>query len=137
MSYILIVEDDESTAELIKFTLESKKFTVELAENGAIALKKVRTRAPDLIILDIMLPGMDGFQICEMIKHNILYQNLPVIILSAKIRREDIDKGMEKGADEYITKPFEPARLIERINFHISNKAKKGAQYERAVQKDQ
>jgi DNA-binding response OmpR family regulator len=122
MSKVLVVEDDLSTAELIKFTLESKGLKVDLAGDGSEAVKKVRINTPDLIILDIMLPTMDGYQVCEIIKHNVLYQSLPIIMLSAKIRREDISKGLEKGADEYITKPFEPDHLIERVTFFLSKK---------------
>lgn len=122
MSKVLVVEDDASTAELLKYTLETKGLTVDLAGDGGEAVKKVRVNTPDLIILDIMLPTMDGFQVCEIIKHNILYENLPIIMLSAKVRREDISKGLEKGADEYITKPFEPDRLMERVMYYLKKK---------------
>jgi len=125
MNKILVVEDDTSTAELIKFTLETKGLKVDLAGDGGEAVKKVRINTPDLIILDIMLPTMDGFQVCEIIKHNVLYQNLPIIMLSAKVRREDISMGLEKGADEYITKPFDPNQLVERISFYLSKKQEK------------
>lgn len=122
MNKVLVVEDDTSTAELIKFTLETKSLTVDLAGDGGEAIKKVRINTPDLIVLDIMLPTMDGFQVCEIIKHNVMYQSIPIIMLSAKVRREDVSKGLEIGADEYITKPFDPAKLVERIMFFISRK---------------
>ncbi|MFH1710360.1 MAG: response regulator [bacterium] len=122
MSKVLVVEDDTSTAELIKFTLEAKGLNVDTAGDGGEAVKKVRTNTPDLIVLDIMLPTMDGYQVCEIIKHNIMWQNLPIIMLSAKIRREDISKGIEKGADEYMTKPFDPNKLMERVIFFLSKK---------------
>jgi len=120
MSKVLIVEDDASTAELIKFTLEGKGYDILLAGDGGEAVKKVRTDMPDLIILDIMLPTMDGFQVCQILKHNQAYQKIPIIILSAKIKKEDVDKGFETGADDYITKPFDPKHLMERIQLFIS-----------------
>ena len=122
MNKILVVEDDFATAELIKFTLQTKGLTVDIAGDGGEAVKKVRTNTPDLIILDIMLPTMDGFQVCEIIKHNIIYERIPIIMLSAKIRREDINTGLEKGAEEYLTKPFDPNRLLERVMFYLSKK---------------
>jgi len=125
MSKVLVVEDDFSTAELIKFTLGTKDISVDIAGDGGEAIKKVRTNTPDLIVLDIMLPTMDGYQVCELIKHNVLWQGIPIIMLSAKVQREDISKGLEKGADEYMTKPFEPNKLMERILFFLSIKIKK------------
>ena len=118
-SRILIVEDDEATVELIKFTLASKGFEAIVASDGAEAMRAVRKEKPDLIVLDIMLPTMDGFQVCMLLKHNVEYRDIPIIILSAKVRKEDISEGYEKGADEYITKPFEPSHLIERIKFFL------------------
>ena len=125
MSKVLVVEDDFSTAELIKFTLGTKDISVDIAGDGGEAIKKVRTNTPDVIVLDIMLPTMDGYQVCELIKHNVLWQSIPIIMLSAKVQREDISKGLEKGADEYMTKPFEPNKLMERILFFLSKKIKK------------
>jgi len=128
MNKVLVVEDDFSTAELIKFTLGTKDISVDIAGDGGEAIKKVRTNTPDLIVLDIMLPTMDGYQVCELIKHNVLWQCIPIIMLSAKVQREDISKGLEKGADEYMTKPFEPDKLTERILFFLSKKTKKEGQ---------
>jgi len=125
MSKVLVVEDDFSTAELIKFTLGTKDISVDVAGDGGEAIKKVRTNTPDVIVLDIMLPTMDGYQVCELIKHNVLWQSIPIIMLSAKVQREDVSKGLEKGADEYMTKPFEPNKLMERVLFFLSKKTKK------------
>jgi len=128
MSKVLVVEDDFSTAELIKFTLGTKDISVDIAGDGGEAIKKVRTNTPDVIVLDVMLPTMDGYQVCELIKHNVLWQSIPIIMLSAKVQREDISKGLEKGADEYMTKPFEPNKLMERVLFFLSKKTKKESQ---------
>jgi two-component system alkaline phosphatase synthesis response regulator PhoP len=125
MSKVLVVEDDFSTAELIKFTLGTKDISVDIAGDGGEAIKKVRTNTPDVIVLDIMLPTMDGYQVCELIKHNVMWQCIPIIMLSAKVQREDISKGLDKGADEYMTKPFEPNKLMERVLFFLSKKPKK------------
>jgi len=122
MNKVLVVEDDASTVELIRFTLETKGLTVDLAGDGGEAVKKVRVNTPDIIVLDIMLPTMDGYQVCEIIKHNVLYESIPIIMLSAKIKREDISKGIEKGADEYLTKPFDPNNLLSRVMFFLSKK---------------
>ena len=115
MAKILVVEDDPSTSELIKYTLETSGFSVAIAGDGGEAMKKVRVDLPDLIVLDVMLPTMDGFQVCQILKHNTAYQKIPIIMLSAKINKEDIKAGLAKGADEYLTKPFDPAHLTEKI----------------------
>lgn len=122
MSKVLVVEDDESTQELIRFTLENKGFTVDAVNDGSLAIKQIRTNTPDVIVLDIMLPSMDGYQVCQIIKHNVLYQSIPIIMLSAKIKREDISKGLEHGADDYMTKPFEPEKLVEKVRSFAAKK---------------
>jgi len=129
MSKVLVVEDDSSTAELIKFTLVTKGIVVDVAGDGGEALKKVRINTPDLIILDIMLPTMDGYQVCAFIKHNVMWQDIPIIMLSAKVQREDISRGIEKGADDYVTKPFDPEKLLEKILFFLSKKGSKKEGY--------
>ena len=119
MAKILVVEDDLPTVELLDFTLKEEGYEVVAAYDGAEALRKIEKEKPDLILLDIMLPGMDGFQICQLIKHNINFMHIPVIMVTAKIRREDRDLGLEKGADDYITKPFEPSYLTEKIKRYL------------------
>ena len=114
MSRILIVEDEESIAELEKDYLELSGFEVEIENNGETGLKRGMEEDFDLLILDLMLPGVDGFEICKKIRE---VKNTPIIMVSAK--KDDIDKirGLGLGADDYITKPFSPSwwRVSRRI----------------------
>ena len=120
---ILIVEDEESIADLEKDYLELSGFEVEVANDGEIGLKKGLEGEFDLIILDLMLPGVDGFEICRQIRSQ---KNTPIIMVSAK--KDDIDKirGLGLGADDYMTKPFSPSELVARVKAHL-------ARYERLI----
>ncbi len=117
MSKILIVEDEESIAELEKDYLELSGFEVEIENNGATGLTRALKEDFDLFILDLMLPGMDGFEICKKIRQE---KNTPILMVSAK--KDDIDKirGLGLGADDYITKPFSPSELVARVKAHLS-----------------
>ena len=116
MSKILIIEDEVSIAELEKDYLELSGFEVDLEHNGDMGLEKALNTEYNLIILDLMLPGMDGFEICRRIRE---HKNIPVLMVSAK--KEDIDKirGLGMGADDYITKPFSPSELVARVKAHL------------------
>lgn len=118
---ILIVEDEQSIAELEKDYLELSDFEVVIANNGTDGLGLAMSEDFDLYILDIMLPGMDGFEICERIRE---ISNAPILMVSA--RKEDIDKirGLGLGADDYITKPFSPSELVARVKAHMSRYAR-------------
>ena len=117
MSKILIVEDEESIAELEKDYLELSGFEVEIENNGTDGLERALKEEYDLLILDLMLPGTDGFEICRRVRE---IKNTPIIMVSAK--KEDIDKirGLGLGADDYMTKPFSPSELVARVKAHIS-----------------
>ncbi|WP_434310630.1 response regulator transcription factor [Hominifimenecus sp. rT4P-3] len=117
MSRILIVEDEESIAELEKDYLELSGFEVEIENNGTTGLTRALKEDFDLFILDLMLPGMDGFEICKKIRQE---KNTPILMVSAK--KDDIDKirGLGLGADDYITKPFSPSELVARVKAHLS-----------------
>lgn len=114
MSKILIVEDEESIRKFIKISLKREKFEVFEAASAEEGLQKILQETPDIVILDIMLPGMNGFELCEKLK--IQNTNIGIIILTA--RGQDMDKimGLEFGADDYMVKPFNPLELIARIN---------------------
>lgn len=114
MSRILIVEDEESIRKFIKISLKREKFEVFEAGSAEEGLQKILQENPDLVILDIMLPGMNGFELCEKLKKQ--NENIGIIILTA--RGQDMDKimGLEFGADDYMVKPFNPLELIARIN---------------------
>lgn len=123
MSKILIVEDEVAIAELEKDYLELSGFDVEMQHTGDMGLKAALNEEFDLIILDLMLPNVDGFEICKKVREK---KNTPIIMVSAK--KEDIDKirGLGLGADDYMTKPFSPSELVARVKAHL-------ARYERLV----
>jgi DNA-binding response OmpR family regulator len=114
---ILIVEDDENILRLEKDYLEANNFNVESATNGKIGLELATTKTYNLIMLDIMLPGVDGLEICRQVRK---ISNVPILLVSAK--RDDIDKikGLGLGADDYIVKPFSPSELVARVIAHIN-----------------
>ena len=112
MSKILIIEDESTIAELEKDYLELSSFEVEISNDGREGLEKALSEDYDLIILDLMLPNLDGFEICKQVREK---KNTPIIMVSAK--KDDIDKirGLGLGADDYITKPFSPSELVARV----------------------
>ena len=123
MSRILIIEDEEAIADLEKDYLELSDFQVEIENNGDVGLKRALEEDFDMYILDLMLPGIDGFEICRRIRE---IKNTPILMVSAK--KDDIDKirGLGLGADDYITKPFSPSELVARVKAHL-------ARYERLI----
>lgn len=123
MSRILIIEDEVAIAELEKDYLELSGFEVEIENDGTSGLKRALTEDFDLFVLDLMLPGIDGFEICKEIRE---MKNTPILMVSAK--KDDIDKirGLGLGADDYVTKPFSPSELVARVKAHL-------ARYERLI----
>ncbi|MBN2643905.1 MAG: response regulator [Desulfuromonadaceae bacterium] len=112
---ILVVEDEESLLKLESILLTSKGFEVVGVPHGLAALNVLETEKIDLVLLDVMLPEIDGFEVCRRIKENPRTRNLPVILLTAKKSHEDMVRGNEVGADWYVTKPFKSAKVIEMI----------------------
>lgn len=112
---ILLVEDEQDLLELLEYNLEREGYQVRTAGTGEAGLKEVRTELPDLILLDLMLPGMDGLEVCRTLKSRENTAVVPVIMLTAKGEESDIVRGLELGADDYITKPFSPRVLLARI----------------------
>lgn len=112
---ILVVDDEEHIQELIKFNLEKSGYKVICADNGIDAIKLAKQQLPQLMLLDLMLPGMDGLDVCKEIRKDSSMSNMPIIMITAK--GEEIDKiiGLELGADDYITKPFSVRELVARI----------------------
>lgn len=119
MPRILVVDDEEAILELISFNLLKEGFSVDTAMDGQEALAKMERNTPDLVILDWMLPGLDGLEVCRRIRRNPHTADLPVIMLTA--RGEEMDKvlGLELGANDYVTKPFSPRELAARIKAHL------------------
>ena len=112
---ILIVEDEKNIAKLIRYNLEKDGYECYMAKSGEDGLEILKKHAIDLVILDIMLPGIDGFEVCRTIKQSARLKNIPVIILTAKGEEVDRIVGLELGADDYMVKPFSPRELILRI----------------------
>ena len=123
MSRILIIEDEEAIADLEKDYLELSDFEVEIEHTGNEGLEKALKESFDLVVLDLMLPGLDGFEVCKKIREE---KNIPILMVSAK--KDDIDKirGLGLGADDYMTKPFSPSELVARVKAHM-------ARYDRLV----
>ena len=117
---ILIVEDEESLLKLESILLTSRGYEVKGVADGKTALECMASMKPDLVLLDIMLPEIDGFEVCRQIKSSESTKHIPVIMLTAKKSREDMAKGEQVGADWYITKPFKSAMVIETIQRFIS-----------------
>lgn len=115
MTKILVAEDERDIRELIAFTLRFAGFDVTLAKNGAEAVDMVEAQDPDLIILDVRMPKMTGYEACRKIKENPRTKDTPVMILSAKGQEVEIQQGLESGADEYILKPFVPDELVAQV----------------------
>ncbi|MEM6458372.1 MAG: response regulator [Planctomycetota bacterium] len=112
---ILLVEDERDLLELLKYNLDREGYAVVTAETGEDGLKLVRKSPPDLILLDLMLPAMDGLEVCRSLKASHATADIPVIMLTAKGEETDVVRGLELGADDYITKPFSPRILLARI----------------------
>jgi DNA-binding response OmpR family regulator len=113
---ILVVDDEIYIVHILDFSLGMEGYEVITALDGEQALEKLKTEKPDLIVLDIMMPKLDGYEVCKSIKSSPETRHIPVILLSAKGRNVDQKLGFDVGADDYITKPFSPRKLVERIN---------------------
>jgi len=113
---ILVVDDEKDILELVSYNLQKEGFQIETSHNGEEALQRIRSERFNLIVLDLMLPGMQGMELCRTLKSDDTTSSIPIIMLTAK--SEELDKvlGLEMGADDYITKPFSPRELIARVN---------------------
>jgi two-component system, OmpR family, alkaline phosphatase synthesis response regulator PhoP len=112
---ILVVDDEPDILEVVKYNLKKAGFSVTCAESGEEALKLIHQKRPDTIILDLMMPGMNGQEVCHNLKANVKTSNIPVLLLTARSEEQDIVSGFELGADDYIVKPFSPKVLIARV----------------------
>jgi DNA-binding response OmpR family regulator len=119
-SNVLVVEDDPELNELVGAYVEIAGFTYRPAHNASEAMRQVRNRLPDLIVLDVMLPDRDGFEICRELKSQEQTRKIPILMLTALDREEYRQKGCQCGAAEYMTKPFDPDRLMQAIQDHVS-----------------
>jgi len=117
---ILVVDDEVDLVETVRFPLEMEGFDVLVSYNGEDALNQARKVSPDLIILDLMLPKLDGYKVCRLLKFDERYKHIPILMLTAKTQEKDKTLGMETGANEYITKPFEMDYLMEKVKAYLN-----------------
>lgn len=116
---ILIVDDEPDLVETLRFPLEMEGYQVLVAENGEMGLTLARKERPDLIILDLMLPKLDGYKVCRLLKFDERFKKIPVLMVTAKTQEKDRLLGKETGADEYITKPFDIEQLLEKVKAYL------------------
>jgi two-component system alkaline phosphatase synthesis response regulator PhoP len=116
---ILIVDDEEDLVETVRFPLEMEGYHVLVSHNGEEALDQARKENPDLILLDLMLPKVDGYKVCHRLKSDDRYKHIPILMLTAKSQEKDMVLGMETGANEYITKPFDIRDLLKKVKQHL------------------
>ena len=126
LNKLLVVEDEDDIRELIAFNLEMSNFEVLKARDGEEAIQIAEKELPDTIILDVMLPGMDGFEVCRYLKKNVSTKEIPIIMLTARSEDSDVVTGLELGADDYITKPFSPRILIARVHAAVRRRSETG-----------
>jgi len=116
---ILVVDDEADLVETVRFPLEMEGFNVLVSYNGEDALNQARKEKPDLILLDLMLPKLDGYKVCRLLKFDEKYKHIPILMLTAKTQEKDKILGKETGADEYITKPFDIDELMKRVKAYL------------------
>ena len=112
---ILVIEDEEDIAELIRYNLEREGYRVVHAESGERGLEIVRRQRPDLVLLDLMLPGIDGLEVCKRVRADVPGAQTPIIMVTARGEEADVVTGLELGAEDYLTKPFSPRVLVARV----------------------
>jgi len=117
---ILIVDDEMDLVETVRFPLEMEGYQVLVSCNGEDALNQARKENPDLILLDLMLPNMDGYKVCRLLKFDDRYKHIPILMLTAKSQEKDKILGMETGANEYITKPFDIRDLLKKVKMYLN-----------------
>jgi diguanylate cyclase (GGDEF)-like protein len=120
---ILVIDDEENIANLVKDILEGEGFQVTLAYNGEEALEKIHQAPPDLVILDLRLPGMSGYQVCQKIREDVSFTHMPIIMLTAKGSTSDKVIGLSFAPDDYVTKPFQAEELVARVRTHLTRTA--------------
>ena len=115
MAKILVIDDEVQLVEMVQMRLEASGYDVITASNGQVGLEKAKSENPDLILCDVMMPKMDGYKVCGLLKNDARYSKIPLILFTARAQQDDHEVGEEVGADAYITKPFEPPVLLAKI----------------------
>jgi two-component system phosphate regulon response regulator PhoB len=131
--HVLVVDDEEDILELVSYNLNKEGYLSTTVTTGEAALSAVKTKTPDLIVLDLMLPNVDGLEVCRTLKRSPDTQNVPIIMLTAKGEEADIVSGLELGADDYITKPFSPRVLVARVKAVLRRKPRAAVQESEVV----
>ena len=121
---ILVVDDHEDNVELLRARLEARGYRVEAASDGMQALERVFADPPDLVLLDVMMPGLSGIDVCRALRARPESADLPVILLTARSQEADVQAGFRAGADDYMTKPFSPRELVSRIDALLARRAR-------------
>ena len=121
---ILVVDDEEDILELVRYNLAKNGYRVVCVGTGEDALKAAKSESPDLIILDLMLPGLDGLEVCKILKAESPTSTIPIVMLTAKGEEADVVTGLELGADDYVTKPFSPRILLARLRAVLRRRAR-------------
>ena len=119
---ILVIEDDPATLRLVDYSLRHEGYQVFQASNGLEGIRKAHREAPDLVILDVMLPGMDGFEICHRLRSESATAGLPILMFSAKAQEIDRGTGLRVGADDYLSKPADPSEIVNRVKSLLARK---------------
>jgi two-component system, OmpR family, alkaline phosphatase synthesis response regulator PhoP len=119
---VLIIEDDPATSRLVDYSLRHHGYQVITATNGLEGVRKAQTEAPDLVILDVMLPGIDGYEICHRLRADPATRGLRILMFSAKAQDIDKETGKKVGADDYLTKPAAPAEIVDRVEHLLAKK---------------
>jgi CheY-like chemotaxis protein len=122
MATVLVVDDDPVIQRLLKVNFEMEGYTVLSAADGVEGIEQARAGAPDVIILDIMMPKMNGLEALTVLKADVRTEAIPVILLSAKAQAGDVQAGLDRGADAYVTKPFDPLDLLDRVGQYVASR---------------
>jgi DNA-binding response OmpR family regulator len=122
MTSVLVVDDDPDVCDLVTYKLEQSGFEVRRACDGDAALREVAQRVPDLVLLDIMMPGISGLEVLELWRSDQATAAIPVVMLTAKAQENDVERGFQLGADDYVVKPFSPRELVRRVTAVLSRR---------------
>lgn len=134
---VLVVDDSPTVRKIVQLTLQRERIHVVTAGDGLSALAAVADEQPDLILLDVMLPRMDGYNICQVVRKNMAYRDLPIIMLSGKDGLFDKMRGKLAGSTEYITKPFDSAELVQTVKRHLESSSVRERAAQRSAQRQQ
>jgi len=134
--HILVVDDEEDIQELLRYNLSKEGYEVACVGTGEAALESVRSTPPDLLVLDLMLPGVDGLEVCKALKADSKTAHVPIVMLTAKGEEADVVTGLELGADDYVTKPFSPRVLLARVRAVLRRGSRAAVNEENVVQID-